>query len=240
MKKLTALFFCSVITGGLYAQTGIMDSSFLRATAYTRQVYESRRSSELPLYSGLRHQLYPSSIEGNPYFQSRDWYKGSVVYDNVLYENVTMRLDQVKEELVVSYDESSGVFISLFTPRVKEFSFGGSRFERMVHDTAGKSALQTGIYEVLVTGKLTAMLRTVKEIEEKIEGTTLYRVVDEQNRYYVLRDGVYHPIRKQSDLIDIVKERRKEVQQYLSKSQLKFRREAKQTIIAAIQFYNQL
>lgn len=217
-----------------------MDSAFMHASAYTRQVYEARRSSELPLYTGMRHQLYPKSIEGNPYYQSRDWYKGSVVYDHILYENITMRFDQVKEELVIAHDESSGVFISLFTPRVQEFSFGGAKFERIVTDSGGKAALRTGIYEKLVTGKLTAIVRTVKEINEKVEGTTLYRVISEGSRYYVLRDGVYYPIRKQGDLMDIVKERRKEVQQYLSKSQLKFRREPRETIIAVIQFYNQL
>jgi hypothetical protein len=240
MKQLTALFFCSVITGGLYAQTGDIDSTSLRATAYTRHLYETRRNIELPLYNGLRHQLYPSSIEGNPYFLSKDWYKGTVVYDNVLYHDITMRFDQVKEELVITNDESSGIFVSLFSPRVKEFTFAGSRFVRLIHDSLGKSSLRTGIYQELVTGKLTALVRTIKEIDEKIEGTTLFRIIDEENRYYVLVDGVYHPIRNQGDLMDMVKERRKEVQQYLSKSQLKFRREPKETIIAVIQFYNQL
>jgi hypothetical protein len=240
MKKLTALFFCSVITGGLYAQDSIIDSSSLRATVYTRKVYDARRNSELPLYNGLRHQLYPVSIEGIPYFQSLDWYTGSVVYENMLYENVTMRFDQVKEELVVTPDRELGVFISLFSPRVKEFSFSGTKFIRLTRDTAGRSSLQTGFYEELVTGKLAVYLRNQKEIDEKIEGTTITRVVDEHHRYYILKDGTYYHIRNQNDLLDIVKDHRREVQQFMSKNQLKYRRSPKETLITVIQFYNQL
>lgn len=235
MVKLTLLLFACVITGCLSAQQSYKDSS----AGYVRKIYDVQRGSELPLYNGTRHQLYSASIDGLPYFESLEWYIGSVVYDDVLYDNIIMRYDQVKDELVIAQDKITGVYISLFSPRVKEFSISGVRFV-WLSDTSGKSSLKPGFYQQLTKGKLTAYTRNAKEIEEKLENTTILQLIKNNIRYYILKDGVYHSVRNANDLLDVTKEHRKEVQQFISGKQLKYRRDPKQTIIAVTEFYNQL
>jgi hypothetical protein len=241
MKKLTCLLFYSAITGCLFAQQNtVIDSSLTSDVAtYARQVFDSRRGNELPLFNGIRHQLYSPSVEGLPYFQSLNWYTGSVVYDDILYQNIIMRFDQVKDELVVAQGKMSAIYISLFSPRVKEFSFEGMSFIRL-NDTTRQSSLQSGFYQQLVKGKATALFRNAKSIDEKIEGTTLLHVVRDHTRYYIMKDDKYYWIRSTSDLLDALKDHRREVQQFISESRLKFRREPNQTIIAATEFYNKL
>jgi hypothetical protein len=240
MKKLTCLLVFNVLTCYLFAQQAASDSSLISdAAAYVRKMYDHKRNNELPIYNGLRHQLYSASLEGIPYFESLDWFTGSVVYDDVLYDSIILRYDQVKDEVIVAQDRSTAVFISLYSPRVKGFSFNGIKFIR-ISDTTGYSSLRSGFYQQLVKGKATVLTRNAKTIDEKIDGTTLTYVVKNNVRYYIRKDDQYHLIKNQGDLLDVLKDHRKEIQKFLSDSELKYRREPKQTIIAVTEFYNQL
>src|SRR5688572_26479276 len=103
MKKLTCLLVFNVLTCYLFAQQAASDSSLISdAAAYVRKMYDHKRNNELPIYNGLRHQLYSASLEGIPYFESLDWFTGSVVYDDVLYDSIILRYDQVKDEVIVA------------------------------------------------------------------------------------------------------------------------------------------
>src|SRR6266404_950000 len=117
---------------GLQAQKYFNDSAFTDAgTDYVKQLYFTKRAEELAIYNGINHEGYPSSIEGHAYFQSPDWQKGSVVYDRILYENIVMKYDLLKDQLIVRSKDRGGMFIGLFSPRVEEFSFSTFKFIRI-------------------------------------------------------------------------------------------------------------
>jgi hypothetical protein len=231
-----ALFF---LTGSLCAQQGYTDTSLLSpGIRHLRQVYDAQRGDESAVYNGIQHFPYSPAIEGIGYFRSTDWQKGSVVYEDILYTNIFMKYDEVKEELVVTPDEKGGLFVSLFSPRVKEFSFSGVKFIRLGMPGDGTS-LPEGFYRQLAAGKVTAFVRVTKTIREIIEGTTITRKFEDKIRYYVLADGMYTPVRNTSDLLDAMKGHRKEIQRFLGDQKLKYRKNPEQTITAAVKFYNQ-
>jgi len=225
-------------TFGVEAQENFADSALLTKLHDTRKVYDKERGNQLAIYNGIQHYPYSPSIEGIAYFQADEWKKGSVVFSDISYEDIFMKYDLVTDQLIVTPNYDGGLFMALFSPRVKEFSFGGNRFVRLTRESTN-GELADGFYQVLSSGKVTAIARTQKIIEEKVDITGISRWFEMKTRYYILKDGKYKPIRSKNDLTNSLKEHRREVNQALSNLKLKFRKNAEQNIIAATDAYNQ-
>jgi len=225
-------------TFGVEAQENFADSALLTKLHDTRKVYDKERGNQLAIYNGIQHYPYSPSIEGIAYFQADEWKKGSVVFSDISYEDIFMKYDLVTDQLIVTPNYDGGLFMALFSPRVKEFSFGGNRFVRLTRESTN-GELADGFYQVLSSGKVTAIARTQKIIEEKVDITGISRWFEMKTRYYILKDGKYKPIRNKNDLTNSLKEHRREVNQALSNLKLKFRKNAEQNIIAATDAYNQ-
>jgi len=225
-------------TFGVEAQENFADSALLTKLHETRKAYDKERGNQLAIYNGIQHYPYSPSIEGIAYFQADEWKKGSVVFSDISYEDIFMKYDLVTDQLIVTPNYDGGLFMALFSPRVKEFSFGGNRFVRLTRESTN-GELADGFYQVLSSGKVTAIARTQKIIEEKVDITGISRWFEMKTRYYILKDGKYKPIRNKNDLTNSLKEHRREVNQALSNLKLKFRKNAEQNIIAATDAYNQ-
>jgi hypothetical protein len=223
----------------LQAQRNFIDTGVPGGdTAYAKQLYFAQRTEELPIYNGVLHIGYSPSIEGHAYFESPGWQKGSVIYNNVLYENVIMKYDLVNDQLIVTPKEQGGMFIGLLSPRISQFSFSTFTFI-YINKTKQNTFSSPGFYQQLVLGKLTVLAKRSKVINEKIEGVTLLRKFKERVKYYLLKDNEVHAVKHKKDILNVVKDRRKEVQKFLSKNKLNYRKDPEKTLVALAEFYNQ-
>lgn len=222
----------------LRAQQNYADSSLLSKLHDTRIAYDKERGNQSAVYNGLQHYPYSATIEGIAYYPVDEWKKGSVVYSDIPYEDVFMKYDVVTDQVIVTPNYDGGLFIALFSPRVKEFSFGGMRFVRLTKAMTG-GALSEGFYQELTKGKVTAYERIQKFIEEKVDITGINRWFEQKTRFYMLKDGKYKPIRNKNDLTNLLKEHKREVTQALNRLNLKYRKNVEQNIIVATEAYNQ-
>jgi len=225
-------------TCGVQAQENITDTALLAKLHETRRIYDKERGNQLAVFNGIQHYPYSPSIDGIAYFQADEWKKGSVVFNDISYEDIFMKYDLVTDQLIVTPNYNGGLFMSLFSPRVKEFSFGGNRFVRLTRESTNGD-MSDGFYQVLSSGKVTAFARSQKFIEEKVDITGINRWFEMKTRYYMLKDGKYKMIRSKKDLMNLLKEHRREVNQALSNLKLKYRKNAQQNIVAATDAYNQ-
>lgn len=216
------------------SEDSLLTSGF---TTYVKNIYNTERQSELPIYNGTFHYPYPASIEGIAYFNSNDWQVGRVVYNDIVYDNILMKYNMVADQLVVTNSETGSVFISLFNPRVKEFSFSGFKFILM--DTTNPKSLPGGFYQVLAKGKVTLLAKKTKTIWEQIVDNSIYRKFDPHTKYYILKDGEYYHVKNKNTLLSLLKEKRGAVQGLLSQKSLNYRRETEKTLVTAVEFYNQ-
>jgi hypothetical protein len=86
-------------------------------------VYFQSLGEQSGVYRGTEYTGYPFQIKvGHQFFESEAISYGSVFYDGILYENVPMRFDIIKDQLVVRYvDQVSG--ISLHNEKIDFFSY---------------------------------------------------------------------------------------------------------------------
>jgi len=61
-----------------------------------------------------------------------------------------------------------------------------------------------------------------------------------ENIYYIKKEGVYRTIRNKSSLLSVLKNKKKEVQQYLKTNDIKFKKEPERAMIMAVRYYDQL
>lgn len=226
----------------LHAQQNFSDSvpgSLAEETKFAKNIYSLQKGNQAAIFNGTIHISYSSEIEGIAYFFSVDWQKGNVLYGDIYYENILMKYDMVKDQLIVKAKESEGQAITLFSPRVKQFSFLDSKFIRVDNATAG-SFLQAGFYRQLTHGKVTALARATKTISEKITDNKVARKFEEKIKYYTLKDSRYSLIENKNNLLSILKERKKELQGFIKENKLNFRKDMENAIVSVVEFYNHL
>ena len=59
-------------------------------------------------------------------------------------------------------------------------------------------------------------------------------------RYFILKDGVYHPIYRQKFLFDILKVNRQAIVKHLKSQGIRYKDDQEKAIIAIAQYFNQL
>lgn len=187
------------------------------------------------LYNGLQHYGYRPAIIGFAYFPSKEWAAGSVNYDNLLYQDMQLMYDAYADKLVVKH--IYGVAFSPLTEKISQFSIGNTKFLRL---TKNDGLPAERFYEVKVDGPVQLLVARVKILTEKIVDNAVEQSFITKDKFYVHRYGKYEHITSQSELLDILADRRKEVSQYIKSSGLKFRKEQELVLTGAIQYYNQI
>ncbi|NII23979.1 hypothetical protein HB364_02730 [Pseudoflavitalea sp. X16] len=237
-KRLLSIFL--LIRGyAAFAQDTTADSSFT-ATALHNAVasYHHYIDKQSRLYNGIEYIGYSPKIEGIPYFLENTWQRGSIVYDGIAYDTVKMMYDMVKDRVIILH--FNGFYrLALFSEKVTSFSLMNHHFVRFEQDSLGRSPLETGFYDQLYTGPSAVLARRSKFIEETVR-EQLERKFVEQYHYYIYKDGNYHIIRTKKALFSLLKDRAREVKQYLRNQKLKFRKDKETTILQAATHYDSL
>jgi len=199
-------------------------------------VYYQNLGEESPLYNGSEYIEYAYTLqEGHPFFQVVNFINGNVNVDGMIFHDVPMLYDIVKDQLIIQ-DFQKVYKITLPADRVQQFFLLGHLF---VHLNASDQ-VKTGFYDQLYKGKISLFAKREKKILEKYSNIQISKVVISQNVYYIKKDGVYYTIKNKSSLFSALKSKKKEVQQYLKANDIKFKREPERAMIMAVRYYDQL
>jgi hypothetical protein len=241
--SITLLISCTFVAQTVQAQTSRDDSAYYeKAVANTIAIYHRNVGDQSGLFNGRQYAGYPYSFQlgGFPFFLTNETGKGSIVYDSVLYDDVQLRYDEVAE-LVIFQDTKHQ--IQLNTDKVSRFSIEGNNFIRVEKDDSlSNSIFRTGFYNLLYDGKVQAVKKEVKVIREELRSNTegILRFVDISTYYYIKKNNEYFPVKNRSAILDIFKDRKKEILQYIKANKLKFRKDRDNTIIKVSAWYDQL
>lgn len=238
MHKLTALALLGLLAKQSLAQSAPADTVVYRqgVRAAMTSYYESI-GVQAPLYNGVEHMRYLPTIEGIPYYKEDEWKNGTIEYGGVVYSNVPMKYDMVKDQVVVKHPNGFSSF-QLFSPRVSYFVLGNERF---VYVPAGRdtSVLAPGFYQQLHTGPVTVLARRTKWIEEQIVDAKLERKFRNRTSYYLLKDEMVYSPRKEAHLLALADSRRQEARQALRQAGIRFKKAPEQAILIVADYINQ-
>lgn len=191
------------------------------------------------LYNGSEYVDYDVFIKGHQYYESDDWEDGSVHYDGTLYRDVPLLYDVVLDELIT--DNFAGPLrIRLVSQKVRQFSLPGHTFVRIVTDSLPDTGLRTGFYDQLHSGGVSLLCKRTKIIYEEIESGRVNKEFLSKDRYYIFKDGKYHPVKSKRSVLSLYAGHRKEIQKHLRANKVRYRENPETAMILMTRHYDSL
>ncbi|HEV8506012.1 MAG TPA: hypothetical protein VGQ53_11450 [Chitinophagaceae bacterium] len=214
------------------------DTALRENALHAISAYYQNLGEESPLYNGSEYIEYAYTLqEGDPFFLSANFINGNINLDGMIFRDVPMLYDIVKDQLIIQ-DFQKVYKINLPADRVQQFFLLGHLFVRLGRDSSDQ--IKTGFYDQLYSGKTGLFAKREKKILEKYSNIQISKVVISQNVYYIKKDGVYRTIKNKSSLLAVLKNKKKEVQQYLRTNDIKFKKEPERAMIMAVRYYDQV
>jgi len=183
-----------------------------------------------------KRYYYPFE-EGSPYYDTTGYIEGYVKYDGMPYTGVGLQFDNMSNELNVELPSGR---LQLNSPLIDSFSFNGLQFKRFgpADTTAG---FKTGFYEVLHNNKTMLLEKTIKMVIEKPDlDTKIHRIIDTKYTYWVKHKGIFYQVQNKNDVLQIFADQKPELEKFIRKNRIKFKKQKKDNMIETITYYDQL
>ena len=240
-KTVFFVFLLFYFTTPINAQLTKEDSVFYaNAVNNTVALYHQTLGDQSRLYNGSEYPNYPYKFKegGHPFFQTPEPRIGFIVYDHVLYTDVALLFDEVAG-VVVFQDGPRRT--QLHSDWVSRFSLFNHTFMRIVKDSV-RGLVSTGFYEVLYEGKVCLLKREKKAVNDKIASFTegALRFIDVKTFDFIKKDNAYFVIKKRKDALNVFKDRKKDIQEFIKNNHLSFSNDRDNWLLKVTAFYDQL
>jgi hypothetical protein len=238
LSKMTrSILICILFFGCLrnvIAQKPGYDTAFVtQAISNAYSTYRHGLREHLTLYNGSDHTLYRSISGEHPYFGSDDWISGSVIFNENRYDDVELRYNLWTDKLIL--DNYSGVYaIQLNSDEVQGFKIGDHVFVRL-----NNNVIQQGFYELLLNEAIKVYARRTKALQEQVSDLKVNRFFIEKSKYYVFQNGQYFLIKGKKTIIQLFRNRKKEINQFLRQNNIIFSKDREKAIVRITKFYSE-
>ncbi|MFI5124313.1 MAG: hypothetical protein ACHQDF_03245 [Chitinophagales bacterium] len=222
------------------AQSAAEDSIIYQsAFSHTLAVYYQQAGDQSAIFNGRLYTGYGFTFKaGIPYFLSGEFRRESLVYDGIKFNDIPLLYDNLLEAIIT---KDQGYWVQLVNERVGSFNIANHHFIRLVVDSLDRSLSGTGYYEVLYQGHSAVLKKSIKKIKEELSSAEgILRSIDQTDRFYVRMGNAYFPVRTKKEMLTTFSDHRKEIQQFLRKNKLKFRKDKDNTLSRVTAYYDQL
>ena len=215
--------------------------SLITATAYAGalQLYHAYLTPETGLFRGPRYLEYVHILrEGHPYFDDGRMHEGTVLYDGIFYEHLTLLYDLVKGWAVIN-DAFNNYKIALIGEQVDRFTIEQHVFIRL-RDSLNPSQPRNGFYEQLYKGKISLLKKEKKVVEDDLSNPPLgvQHYITHTVSYYLKKGNTYYPVNNKASLSFAMKDKSKELRKFIRKSGLSIRKDKENTLLKAAAWYD--
>jgi len=201
------------------------------------KIYYNTVGENMQLYNGSEYAGSFSSSIGHPYFETDRLQKGTILYDAVLYRDIALSYDLVRDELIIS-NYSQQFNLKLVTEKVVYFTLLNHVFVRIEPDSLIVGAVTSGFYEMLYNGKFIVLAKRAKRLQSgAAEDKPRFIQYD---HYFVRQENSFKEVESERDLLDLFNEQKTDVKKYLRKNDLRFKKDPGNTIVKAAEYYAQL
>ena len=190
------------------------------------------------IYQGRQYAEFDHRINGHAYFIIKEWQEGNINYKGQHYQQVPMLYDVVNDEVLVKH-YGGHIKVKLYKEKIDEFSLSGHHFIKLAAtDTKGEK-MPGGFYDQLYKGELQVLVKRKKIISEYHHEMKVKRDFVEKDLYFIQKDGVYYPVKKKGSVLEVLKNQKKEIRQFLKQNKIVFKLNPEFAIVKMVEFYDQ-
>lgn len=235
------LLYCALFGNNrVLAQDKIADSVQLHQTTvnmaamFNKAVVEQSR-----LYNGPAFVPYSFKSETNGNFQDvTNFNTGSVNYDGIVYTNVPL-IYNIDRDMLISRLYNGFALYTLLSDRVYEFDLLNHHFVRVLPDNLNKQ-ITAGFYDELYNNKLQLLARRTKSIQRVASSDGIKSVFNQNTEYFLKKKGVYYNANSQGKILDILKDKKKELKQYVKDNKADFGDNPEHAMVMLVAYYDHL
>ena len=200
------------------------------------QEYFSSASDFARLYVGVVEPQYQKSLWHDiPYYNgTMNMYKGRICYHGVVYENVQLRFDQLKQCVVV-LPPGERVVCLPDQDFVDWFEMDGHRY---VHDPEDSLQFASQLSDGSANGlRLYHRVWKVYSGEKNFGGKKYLKTLSTEEQYTLMTpDGEMHHVKRASDVAKLFPEQKKQIKQFARKNHLSFsKRKREQSLVKVVE-----
>jgi hypothetical protein len=209
-------FLLSVVEVDLYPQnlTPGIKSQFLNNSKHALEdTVNKRTQADFPFIIGRFHEPVINNFR-HPYFNENKWISGSLFYDGRIYKAGNLKYDIEKDKLIYLMYTQDFVMntIALDENFIPEFCILDITFKYYTNKDVG--GIKAGYFEVVFDGDLKFLVRLKKS---EPFGDKPYNVSAEM---FLLKDGQMIRIKSIVNLINQLKDKKKEVERFVKDNNL--------------------
>lgn len=231
------IFFNAVIPSFTQGQYSTDTAVLAQQRKSISALYYNSLDIQSGLYNGSEYIVYVSLLkDGHPYLDTAQLTAGSVFYDGMLYQNVPMLYDIVKDELIVQH-YNKVFYVQLVQSKVENFDFLDRKFVHLGRDSTQKGNVKNGFYELLYAGNIKLYAKRIKTIQEFIPDMQVERRVFSNNRYFIYKDSTFHEVFTQSSVLKVLADKKSAISQALRKQNVRFRKQREAAMVLMLQQY---
>ena len=220
MKKGKLLWMCAILLS-VVQHVGAQD-------------YFSSASDFARLYVGAIEPQYPKSIwHDMPYYKGNtNLYKGRISYHGVVYDDVQLRFDQLKQCVVVL--SPGGKVICLPEQEfIDWFEMDGHRY---VHDPEDSTRYASLLCDGSTNGiSLYHSVWKTYGRERTFGGKRYLKTLNNEESYTLMTpDGEKHHVKRASDVAKLFPTQKKQIKQFAKKNHLSFSKSKRENSLMAV------
>ena len=189
-----------------------------------------------PLFVGkIEKQYQQSRYHDNPYFGDKyDVIKGDISYNGIVYKNVPMRYDMLKQQVIVSSPTNN----QLVVPEQQRVDWFTMYDQRYVHAAEDSTLYAAQLLDGSTNGLILQQISGKHVSGELIEGSH-YSYTLSTSEHFSLRmlDGTVHNVKNAKDIIRLFPEQKQQIKSYVKQQHLSFTRDDRAASLTALVSY---
>jgi len=190
------------------------------------------------IFNGKEEVTYDHASTNHPYLVTSQYTPGELLYNNILYKNVSLRYDLFRDELIIKVPNIS---YSVVLEKEKVTEAVVDKYRIIRHEKNLWPNIAPGNYLLLLhDGQFPVVRKNQMTRDQKVVDQSVEYRFRLRERYYIYKNGICHQVSNKGSLLKLFPDKKKELETYIKQQNLNFRKDREQSIVAIVQFYEGL
>ena len=226
-----------LLSFNLQAQEFSADSVINSPISKAIGIYNQSIAGQSEIYNGTAYEPPPKAYKGSVYFQDRNYFSPCIIrYNGTLYNNIPVLYDVFNDLMIASSPDQFNYILR--TGKLSDVLMLNHHFIYFNNDSS--NVLRSGFYDQLYARKAAVLVKRVKLVSNNITQQGVEIAYKDNSEIYVKKSGNYYQVDSKTALMNVLKDKEKELDQYLKTKKLKFNKDKEASIVALVQYYDQI
>lgn len=207
---------------------------------FTLNLYNNAVRNQELVFTGSEYKAMTGKLTGHPYFYLDHFVEDTIVFDDMVFPDIPLQYDIVKDELVIEYVDylDDKLTIQLRKEKVNSFHIDGNVFINVTDDT--RNTLAPGYYNLLYKGEILFLKKIKKSVLKEVDIKGVHISFKEIIKYIIVKHGKPHHITNKKSLFKALDDKEKELSTYAREENLRFKQHKEEDMINLIEYYDQI